>query len=173
MRHLAMVALSLMLLIAQAWLGHLTSHPWIPNLILPLVMYVGVSPAYDVLRGSSLAFVMGYLADLMSGCPLGLQTFAMVFLFLLARTAGLRLHIKRLIFQLLITFLAALFVGAVMLVLQAVFANPTPYKPSAFGPLAILLIFSSLISAAFAPWIFYLAQIVEAKVAGSTSLDWE
>ena len=61
MRNAAFVLLGFTLLIAQAALGVLLPlDDWAPNLLLPIVIYLGVANDVHVVRGASLAFVLGY-----------------------------------------------------------------------------------------------------------------
>ena len=108
MRNTAFFALGLVLLLIQenffrllSALGALTNlvhlpwHPFqtpglTPALVLPLVIFLGVRE-YSFLAGAALAFVFGYASDVLGIVPVGLYTFSMVSLFLLARALGLRL----------------------------------------------------------------------------------
>ena len=91
MRYLALVALGFALLVAQAALGVLMPlHEWAPNLMLPIVIYLGVTHDVQVARGAAASFVLGYLLDTFCGSPMGLQTFVMVASFLIARESGHR-----------------------------------------------------------------------------------
>ncbi|MBL9112830.1 MAG: hypothetical protein JNM74_26325, partial [Myxococcales bacterium] len=58
---------------------HLSNHEihvpgFLPQLVLPLVVYMGVHE-YSLVRGASVAFVLGYFTDLVGIAPVGLYTF--------------------------------------------------------------------------------------------------
>ena len=71
-------------------LGHVPVAGIIPNLVLPLIVFMGVHE-YSVVRGASLAFALGYAMDLFGGAPIGLFTFICVGIFVLSRAAGVRM----------------------------------------------------------------------------------
>lgn len=109
------------LLVVQGMVQHIVSSQWItPQLVLPLVLYMAVGE-FSLARGASLSFVLGYLSDGFSGLSMGLYTFAMVAVFLLARVAGLKLFLHGVVFQILLTFVAAVIVGLLIMGLQLVF----------------------------------------------------
>src|SRR5687768_17393434 len=106
-----MIATAFGLLIVQGVLHHILVSQWLyPSLVLPVVLYMAVGE-FSLARGASLAFVMGYLTDAVSGIPMGLFSFAMVAVFLLSRVAGLKLFLHGIVFQILLTFVASLVVG--------------------------------------------------------------
>ena len=81
-----------MLLVLEAALGTLIPmHAFAPNLMLPIVIYLGVSPEVQIVRGALISFLLGYLLDSFCGNPMGLQTFVLAASFMVARGAGLRL----------------------------------------------------------------------------------
>ena len=109
------------LLVLQGMLHHVVSSQWLtPHLVLPLVLYMAVGE-FSLARGASLSFVLGYLSDGFSGLSMGLYTFATVAVFLLARVAGLKLFLHGVVFQILLTFVASLVVGLMIMGLQLVF----------------------------------------------------
>ena len=113
------------LLVLEAALSTLIPmHAFAPNLILPIAIYLGVSPEVQIARGASICFVLGYLLDSFCGSPMGLQTFVLTASFMVARGAGLRLFPQGLGFQMLLTFLMAIAYGATVLALRAIFEQP-------------------------------------------------
>jgi rod shape-determining protein MreD len=134
MRNAAYIALGFFLLVIQAAVGvQLPLHAWAPNLLLPIVIYLGVAPDVHVVRGAALSFVLGYLLDSFCGAPMGLQTFVLVATFLVSRGAGLNLFMRGPLFQIALTFVAAALAGGTILALRAIFEPPMPF--SAGGPL--------------------------------------
>jgi rod shape-determining protein MreD len=96
-------------------------HGHVPNLLLPIVLFFGVSAEVPIVRGAASSFLLGYLVDAFTGSPMGLHTFAFVATFLVARGAGLRLLPQGSAFQILMTLVMALGSGALVLALRAIF----------------------------------------------------
>src|SRR6185295_8061767 len=94
MRNTAFLAIGVALLILQSNLFRLIGHLHIPgatpNLLLPLIVFMGVHE-YSMFRGPALAFVLGYLLDVFAAAPAYLFTFITVATFVPARAAGVRL----------------------------------------------------------------------------------
>lgn len=122
------VALALALLLVQSSLSVLVPmHPFVPSPLLPMVLYLGVTPDVSLVRGSALAFVIGILADEVTGAPLGLDTFLFVAAFLLTRVAGLRLFLRGVPFQIVATTGIAVIAAGAMLALCAIFEEPEAF----------------------------------------------
>lgn len=160
-RSLFVLLLGFGLLVVQSTVTAFASlHPYSPNLILPIVIYLGVAADVHVARGAFLSFGLGYLHDLFCGNLMGLQTFVMVATFLLARGAGLRLFLRAPIFQVLLTFLVGLLSGGAGLALRAIFETPAPFPAGTAGDLARSLAAPSLVTAVVAPLVFAAMQRV-------------
>lgn len=128
MRNVLFLVLALGLLVAHSSLSAvLPLHPFTPNLLLPMVLYLGVTPDVSLARGAALAFAAGLLTDELTGAPLGLTTFVFVAGFLLARVAGLRLFLRGVPFQIVATTGIAVIVAGVMLALCAIFEEPEAF----------------------------------------------
>ncbi|GAB4208956.1 MAG: hypothetical protein OHK0013_27910 [Sandaracinaceae bacterium] len=128
MKNTLFVATALALLLAQSALSALVPfHPFVPNVLLPMVLYLGVTPDVTLARGSTLAFVLGVLADELTGAPLGLDTFLFVAAFLLTRVAGLRLFLRGVPFQIAATTGIAIVASGAMLALCAIFEEPEAF----------------------------------------------
>ncbi len=108
-------------------------HPIAPSVLLPLVLYFGVTPDVTLARGTGLAFTAGLLSDELTGAPLGLTTFTFVACFLLTRVAGLRLFLRGVPFQIAATTGIAITVSGVMLSLCAIF-EPQEVFPLVMTP---------------------------------------
>ncbi len=158
-RDLALLAFGFALLVLQTTaLAPLFVPPFTPNLLLPLVVFLGVVQDLPIARGALMAFVLGYLMDLFGGSSMSVQTFLFVALFLLARGAGLRLFLRNPGFQFMLTFVLALLVGAATLALRAIFGQPAAFASgSAFGAARGLLV-PAVTTAAVAPLVFPLTQ---------------
>jgi len=122
------VGLALVLLLVQSSLSVLLPlHPFVPSPLLPMVLYLGVTPDVSLVRGSALAFVIGVLADEVTGAPLGLETFLFVAAFLISRVAGLRLFLRGAPFQIVATTGIAVIAAGAMLALCAIFEEPEAF----------------------------------------------
>ncbi len=135
----------------------------VPDLLLPILVFTGVHE-YSLLRGVMLAIVFGYIMDLQAGTPIGLFTFISVALFLLARSAGVRLAAQTLLTQLALAFLFALAQGLIVFVLLAIFGKSS-YEPRA---LIGLMLPHAISTAVAAPIIFRIAErahVLTASVA--------
>lgn len=171
-RSTAMIALGFSLLVVQATMStvfHL--DPFVPNLVLPLVIFLGVSPDVEIARGAAVAFVLGYLFDLYSGNRMGVATFVMVLTFMTLRGAGFRLFLRGPQFQIPLTFVVGMFAGGAEVTIRAVFEPRPPVLVDAtwnrFGDLSA----SALVTALAAPLLFHAGQRVEALMATNRRED--
>ncbi len=170
MPHLSMLGLGCLLLLVQTVFSKMFVHPFMPSLLLPLAIHMGISPAYQLALGASCVFVLGYLSDSFSGSPMGLQTFVLVATFLIARVAGLKFSMRRVGIQFMMSFIAALLCGSSVILLQTIFSNPMPFRASGAWMLLWLLAMSSFSVAVCAPMIFILAQSIESRSSSPSVL---
>jgi rod shape-determining protein MreD len=166
-RNMAFIVAGLTLLLVQAnlfrVLGWIPVPGLVPSLALPLILFMGVHE-YSLVRGASVAFLLGYVTDLVGIAPVGLYTFTYVALFLLARAAGVRLAAQTVMMQVVLA-LAFTFVHSVMiLVLLAIFGRDA-YVPRALYPMTLPHV---LATGAVAPLIFRLAQRLHSATVLST-----
>jgi len=151
------LGVGLLLLIVQGnlyrILGHVPLAGITPNLVLPLIVYMGVHE-YSVVRGASLACALGYALDLFAGAPVGLFTFISVSIFALSRAAGVRLAAQTIRTQLGLAFAFALFESVTVLVLLAIFGR----DPQRARVLLSLALPHALSTAIVSPLIFRLAE---------------
>jgi rod shape-determining protein MreD len=156
-RNTVFLGFGLILLIVQAnlhrLLGYLPLPAITPNLILPLIVFMGVHE-YSAVRGAALAFVLGYSLDLFAGAPIGLFTFVSVAVFVLSRAAGVRLAAQTMATQFALAFGFALFEGVSVLMLIAIFGK-NPYSPRA---LLNLVVPHALATAVCSPIVFRIAE---------------
>jgi len=162
------VLLGFGLLVLQSSLGTLWSfHPFSPNLLLPMIIYYGVTPEVSVVRGAVLSFLLGYVLDIFCGNPMGLQTFLMVATYLVAKVAGLRLFLRGPAFQMLLTFVVGVLDGGTILALRAIFEPPPPFATADVGSSLFEVFGPATVTAVVAPLIFGLVRRVEQSSAGS------
>jgi rod shape-determining protein MreD len=163
LRSTALVAFGFGLLIVQSTLATvLPIGPFAPSLLLPMVIFLGVSPDVHVVRGVVISFVLGYLLDLLSGNPMSLSTFVLVATFLVARGAGVRLFLRGPAFQIALTFLATLVAGGAAMTLRAVFEKPPPFPVTTDFRVARELFGLAVATAIMAPLVFALVRRIDA-----------
>jgi rod shape-determining protein MreD len=169
-RNTAFLAVGLGLLLLQSNLFRLTDGLHVPglapSLVLPLVLFMGVHE-YPLPRGGAVAFVLGYVTDLVGIAPIGLYTFTYVALFLLARVAGVRLAAQTTVMQGVLAITFALVQSFMILVLLAIFGRD-PYVPRVLYPLALPHV---LATGAVAPLIFRLAQRIHTVTVAGARAD--
>jgi rod shape-determining protein MreD len=126
-----------------------------PNLLLPLLVFTGVHE-YSLVRGTALAFLLGYALDLFAAAPVGLFTVVSVATFVLARVAGVRLAAQTAPTQVALAFVFAAAQGILVFVLLAIFGR-NPYGAKA---LAGILLPHAVATACAAPLVFWGAERV-------------
>jgi rod shape-determining protein MreD len=168
-RSAAFIGVGLLLCLLQSnlfrVLGYIHIPGLVPSLVLPLVVFMGVSE-YSLARGAAVAFVLGYATDLIGIAPIGLYTFTYVAIFVLARAAGSRLAAQTVLMQLVLGLGFAFVQSLMVLVLLAIFGRE-PYVPRTLYPLALPHV---LATGFFSPLIFRLARRVHfATVKGEST----
>ncbi len=167
MRNTAFFAVGLVLLLVQGNLYRVMHGVHVPglapSLLLPLIVFMGVHE-YSLARGASVAFLLGYVTDLVGIAPVGLFTFTYVGLFLLARAAGVRLAAQTMMMQVGLAVAFTLVHGVMVLVLLAIFGRDA-YVPRALYP---MLVPHVVATGAVAPLVFRLAQRIDAATSGSS-----
>jgi len=157
MRNTAFLAFGIGLLILQSILHVIIDRLHVanvtPNLLLPLVVFMGVHE-YSMARGAALSFILGYLFDVFAGAPVGLFTAISVATFVVARFAGVRLAAQTLLTKVALAFVFALFQGILVVTLTAILGN----DPSRAQRLASLVPADAIAAAIFAPLVFRFAE---------------
>jgi rod shape-determining protein MreD len=170
MQNAVLLLLGFVLLILQASASALANmHPFSPNLLLPVVIYLGVSHDVGLVRGGMLAFVLGYLLDSFTGSPMGLHTFVLVATYMLARGAGLSLFLRGPLFQIGLTFAVSVIAGGTILALRAIFERPAAFEAGTVWDTVYTLVAPALTTAALAPLVFLVVRRVDQLVARRTS----
>lgn len=165
MRNAAFVVLGFFLLVTQAAIGALVpSNAWAPNLVLPIVLYLGVTPDVYIVRGAALSFVLGYMLDSFCGSPMGLFTFVMVAMFMAARGTGLNLFMRGALFQIVLTFGFAVLAGGAVLALRAIFEPPAPFPTGTVMETVYSLLAGALVTGVVAPVLFFGVRRMDALV---------
>jgi len=156
-RNALFLSTGLLLLVIQGnlhrVLGHVPLAGIMPNLILPLIVFMGVHE-YSVVRGALLAVALGYALDMFAGAPVGLFTFITVAIFVLSRAAGVRLAAQTILTQLALAFGFALFESTTVIMLVAIFGRD-PHSPRA---LLSLVLPHATATAIVSPLVFRIAE---------------
>lgn len=169
LRSALLVGLAFLLLVVQSTFAVLYSiHPFEPNLLLPIVIFLGVAQDVQIVRGMVVSFLVGYVFDLFTGNPLSLQTFLMTGGFLVARFAGLRFVLRGPSFQALLTFVASVVAGAVSLALRGLFDKPVPFQVEGAVETFFSLVGPAATTAMLAPLVFFLVRRIEAIATTTT-----
>ncbi len=156
------VALGLGLLVLLSVVGTaLPLHPFVPDVVLPLALLLGVRPDVPLVRGAATAFALGFVLDAFSGNPLGLHTFVTEAVFLVARGAGLRLSLRGVASQVALTFVVALAAVGVAFALRVIFEPPPPFPVSAPWALARDVLAPAVATALASPLVLAAARRLE------------
>lgn len=175
MRYTAFLLLGLFLIVVQGEVYLLTGplaaiHPhgwwgWLasglrPSLLVPLVVWLGVTET-NLSLGAGVAFLLGYVLDVLGGSPVGLHAFTSVATIALARVAGLRIVTQGGWARALLAGAFAALAAILALVLMAIFGRP-------YAPRAMLsqIIPHALATALVAPIVYRLAAKTNALAAG-------
>ncbi len=148
---------------------HLTDHEvnvpgFVPQLVLPLVVYMGVHE-YSLARGASVAFVLGYFTDLVGIAPVGLYTFTYVATFVLARAAGVRFAAQTRWMQVVLGLVFSLVHSIMVLILVAIFwKDRDGWMPRMIAPMALPHVIATSMTA---PLVFRLAQRLHQATQGA------
>jgi rod shape-determining protein MreD len=128
MRNAVFLVVGILLILVQSNLylafGLLPVVGVIPNLVLPLVVFLGVHE-HSMTRGAALSAVLGYVLDLLSGAPVGFFIFIHVSCWWMARVAGVRLTTQTWLTRTSLGFAFSIVEAAIALILLAVFGNDT------------------------------------------------
>jgi rod shape-determining protein MreD len=156
---IALIGIGFILLVLQSAVATLIDyHTFTPHLLLPITIFLGVNQDIPISRGATVAFVLGYLLDAFCGRPMGLQTFVLVATFMVARSAGIRLFLQGVLFQVILTFVISLIAGGTLLALHAIFRTVAPFPTTDYSYSARVLIQSSLVTALITPLVFKALQ---------------
>lgn len=162
MRNIALIVFGFLLLTAQTCLATvLPLYPWWPSLLLPVVIYLGVSQEVHLVRGAGLSFVLGYLTDSFCGSPMGLETFVLVATFMLSRGVRLRLVLRGPFFQVLMTFAITLLAGGTQLAIRAIFVRTEPFPLTEVQPALFAALAPAITTALASPFLFLATQRIE------------
>lgn len=168
MRSVAYVAVGVFLVLLQGTLYRIFSpleslavsgfhigrflHGATPNLVLPLVVYLGLHEP-SIGRGVTLSFCLGWAVDLLGGGPSFLFRFTMVAVYWIAHVASARVSAQSAVTRIPLAFGASLLESLIVLTLLAIFGLDSRKPREISGivlPRAISTSLFSLIVFAFA-----------------------
>jgi len=142
-------------------LGPLAAKGFRPSLLIPLLVFLGVTET-NLALGAAVAFLLGYVLDVVGGAPIGLYTFASVATVALARIANFRVVTQGGVQRALLAGGFAALSAVIVLVLLAIFGK-SAYVPRA---MAKLVIPHALATIVVAPIIYRLAARVQMVASG-------
>lgn len=162
LRPTLLILLGFFTLVLQSMLETVVAfHPFTPNAMLPLVLYLGATTEVPLLRGAAQSFFLGYLLDLFSGNLLGIHTFLSVATFMLVRGVGLRVVMRNIGTMVSLTATVALIVGGATLALRAIFERGAPFPTRDNSATLMTLFAASLATGVVGPVLLSAARAVD------------
>lgn len=169
MRNAAYLAVGILLIVVQSnlWriLGPLNSleigqlavgrwlHGMTPNLVLPLIVYLGIYES-SMVRGAALSYAIGWALDLFGAAPMYLFRFTAVALWWLARIASARLSAQTFMTRIPLAFAFSVVESLIVLTLLAIFGTDNR-RPLEIGSVVLP---RAIGTALCAPFLFALAH---------------
>jgi rod shape-determining protein MreD len=140
MRSLFTLIVAYLLLILQSTVLELAPvRMAAPSLGLLVVLHVGLSPKWSVSSSAVVAFVTGYLLDLVSGAPQGVHAFVFVLMVLFARVLSVRVAVAGFVLSAATSFVASLLSALLIVLVRAQVAPEGGYGGLRQAPLEALL----------------------------------
>jgi rod shape-determining protein MreD len=133
-----------------------------PNLVLPLVVFLGVNEP-SMARGALLSLGLGWALDIMGGGPAFLFRFTMVTVWLLALVASSRVSTQSVAMRVPLAFAASLVESLLVLILLAIFGQ----DPQRSLDLTRIALPRAITTALLAPFLFALAHRLSLEGWGS------
>ncbi len=163
-RDLSLLLLGFALLALESAVGSVGRiGPFMPNLVLPIVIYLGVTQEIALWRVALLSALLGMLVDTVSGNALGLMTFIHVATLVAVRAGSLRLLMRGRFSQVGTTALLAALGNLLVIALRSLFrANPQVPSTSTRHWLIATLV-PSLATGLVAPFVIQLVRRVDAR----------
>ena len=165
MRYTAFLALGIVLIMLQGetytLLGPLAARGFRPSLLVPLLVFLGVTET-NLALGACVAFLLGYVLDVVGGAPIGLYAFSSVATVAVARITGLRIVTQGGWARAVLAGAFAAFGGVIALVLLSIFGK-SPYVPRAYFR---LILPHAIATAVVAPLVYRLAARTQLLVGG-------
>lgn len=169
MRNAAYLAVGIVLIVVQSnlWrvlgplnlveIGGFAVGRWLhgitPNLVLPLIVYLGIHES-SMVRGAALSYGIGWALDLLGPAPMYLFRFTAVALWWLARIASVRLSAQTFMTRIPLAFAFSVIESLILLTLLAIFGADNR-RPLEIGS---IILPRALGTALCAPFVFALAH---------------
>jgi rod shape-determining protein MreD len=129
-----------------------------PSLGLLVVMHVGLSGKWSVSSASVVAFMTGYLFDLVSGAPQGVHAFVFVLMALFARVLSVRVAVTGIVMSAAVSFVASLLAAVLVVLVRAQVAPEGGYGGLRQAPVEAVL------TAIAGPFVLGLLRRIDGKV---------
>jgi rod shape-determining protein MreD len=134
-----------------------------PSLGLLVVLHVGFSAKWSVSSAAVVAFVTGYLLDLVSGAPQGVHALVFVVMSLCARILATRILVSGIVLSAATSFVASLLAAVMIVIVRAQVAPEGGFGGLRQAPLEALL-------TGFAgPFVLGLLRRIDGKVDAARS----
>ena len=160
MRSAATLTVAYLLLILQSTVLELAPvHMAVPSFGLLVVLHVGLSPKWTMSSSAVVAFVTGYLFDLVSGAPQGVHAFVFTLMTLFARALTTRVAVNGIVLGAATSFVASLLSSFLVVVVRAQVAPEGGWGGLRQAPLEALL------TAVFGPLVLSLFRRLDGRVA--------
>jgi rod shape-determining protein MreD len=120
MRSAATLTVAYLLLILQSTVLELAPvHMAVPSFGLLVVLHVGLSSKWTISSSAVVAFVTGYLFDLVSGAPQGVHAFVFTLMALFARALTTRVAVNGIVLGAATSFVASLLSSFLVVLVRA------------------------------------------------------
>ena len=141
MRSAATLTVAYLLLILQSTVLELAPvHMAVPSFALLVVLHVGLSTSkWSISSAAVVAFITGYLFDLVSGAPQGVHAFVFVLMALFARALTTRVAVNGIVLGAATSFVASLLASFLIVVVRAQVAPEGGYGGLRQAPLEAVL----------------------------------
>jgi rod shape-determining protein MreD len=139
MRSAVTLTVAYLLLILQSTVLELAPvHMVAPSLGLLVVLHVGLSSKWTISSAAVVAFVTGYLFDLVSGAPQGVHALVFVLMALFARGLTTRVAVQGIVLSAATAFVASLLASMLIVLVRAQVAPEAGYGGLRQAPLEAL-----------------------------------
>lgn len=145
-------------------------HPLTPNVVLPIVIFLGASQGVELIRGAAFSVVLGYLLDAFSGSALGMNMFLCVVTFYSIRGAGLRFILRGIPFQMATTFVIAILYGGSVLAIRATFIPRIAIGGTSLWDTLALIAPQAFTTMLISPLLFALVKRTRGLSSGSSEV---
>lgn len=159
MRAAIIIVVSFLLLILQSTMLELVSvRAAAPSLGLLVVLYLGLSPKWNISSAAIVAFCAGYLLDLVAGAPQGVYAFIFVWMALAARALSTRIAVQGIVLSAATAFVASLLTAVLVVVVRAQLWPEAGYTGLRQAP------FEALLTGVCAPLVLWMLRKIDGKL---------